>query len=65
MMRIIKAGLGKSPYEGAARKWRTTGKFCDSVIRGWDPYRKWAAPWPARLRPSAGSGTRAARPGPE
>ena len=41
MMQIIRAGLGRSPDKGAERKWLNAGKFCDSVICGWDPYRKW------------------------
>ncbi len=44
MMQIVKDGLRRSPDERAERKWLNTGKFCDSVIRGWDPYRKWESP---------------------
>lgn len=47
MMRIIKASLGRPLDRGAARKWLNTRRFCSSVIRGWDPYRKWAPPGPA------------------
>lgn len=44
MGRIIGDSLRKPLDEAAARKWYNTKKFCDSVICGWDPYRKWRPP---------------------
>ena len=37
MMRIIRDSQKKAPDESAALKWANTGKFCDDMIRGWDP----------------------------
>lgn len=38
IMRIIGDGQRKAPDKDAALKWANTEKFCDDMIRGWDPF---------------------------